>query len=178
MIVHGVNNKNVKDWESLYKLFYAPLCAYSRNKVQDAAAAEDVVQDTLIKIWCSKKVFSDMRDLTLYLYRAVYNNSLYWLRTKKIHDNILQTFEPVQSDWDDNQFAMSVKEEIIRRLYVFIEQLPPKRKQIIMMSIDGMSGAEITQKLNISINTVKVQKSQALKFLRTKMEKNPLLFLL
>ena len=60
----------------------------------------------------------------------------------------------------------TVQIEIIRHLHAYIEKLPPMQKRIIELSIAGLSGKEIAAKLGISINTVKVQKSRGLKFLR------------
>ena len=74
--------------------------------------------------------------------------------------------ELVREDtWDDYLLKM-VREEIIRLLYLHIEDLPKMRRQIIELSINGFSGKEIADKIGISVNTVKVQKNRSIKYLR------------
>ena len=47
-------------------------------------------------------------------------------------------------------FSDTVKEELVRRLYEEIQKLPERRRQIMLLSIDGKSGKEIAEMLNIS----------------------------
>lgn len=78
----------------------------------------------------------------------------------------------------DEQFAKTVQEELIRQIYVFIEELPEERKKIILLSLKGHSGNEIAEILGISINTVKTQKNRCFKYLREKLKDSVLLFLI
>ena len=138
-ILRGVNQKDLKAWETLYASYYAALCSYADGIVKDSDTAQDIVQDTLIRIWNSDRTFPDIKD---------------------------------------EQFALTVREELIRQLYVYIEDLPEERKKILLMSIQGHSGNEIADLLGISINTVKTQKNRGFKYLREKLKDSVLLFLL
>ncbi len=44
----------------------------------------------------------------------------------------------------------TVREEVTRQLYVYIEALPSEQKKVILMSIEGYSWDEIAEKLGIS----------------------------
>lgn len=70
---------------------------------------------------------------------------------------------------EDMIYALTVKEEIIRQLYHYIEELPAEQRRIILMRIEGYTWEEIAERLEISINTVKTQKSRSYKFLREKL---------
>ena len=78
----------------------------------------------------------------------------------------------------DEQFALTVQEELIRQIYVYIEDLPEERKKIILLSLKGHSGKEIAEILGISIHTVKTQKNRTFKYLREKLKGSVLLFLI
>ena len=67
---------------------------------------------------------------------------------------------------EDMIYALTVKEEIIRQLYYYIEELPSEQRRIILMRIEGYTWEEIAERLEISINTVKTQKTRSYKFLR------------
>ena len=163
-ILRGVNQKDLKAWETLYASYYAALCSYADGIVKDSDTAQDIVQDTLIRTW--------------YLYRSTYNNALFHLRTQASRQNILRKMVAEEVELPDEQFALTVREELIRQLYVYIEDLPEERKKILLMSIQGHSGNEIADLLGISINTVKTQKNRGFKYLREKLKDSVLLFLL
>ena len=158
-ILRGVNQKDLKAWETLYASYYAALCSYADGIVKDSDTAQDIVQDTLIRIWNSDRTFPDIKELTWYLYRSTYNNALFHLRTQASRQNILRKM---------------VAEEV----EFYIEDLPEERKKILLMSIQGHSGNEIADLLGISINTVKTQKNRGFKYLREKLKDSVLLFLL
>ena len=157
-ILRGVNQKDLKAWETLYASYYAALCSY----------ADGIVKDS----------FPDIKELTWYLYRSTYNNALFHLRTQASRQNILRKMVAEEVELPDEQFALTVREELIRQLYVYIEDLPEERKKILLMSIQGHSGNEIADLLGISINTVKTQKNRGFKYLREKLKDSVLLFLL
>ncbi|OKZ40789.1 MAG: RNA polymerase subunit sigma-70 [Odoribacter sp. 43_10] len=154
-ILRGVNQKDLKAWETLYASYYAALCSYN-----------------------SDRTFPDIKELTWYLYRSTYNNALFHLRTQASRQNILRKMVAEEVELPDEQFALTVREELIRQLYVYIEDLPEERKKILLMSIQGHSGNEIADLLGISINTVKTQKNRGFKYLREKLKDSVLLFLL
>ena len=110
------------------------------------------------------------RELTNYLYRACYNNALLYIRNHQIHDSILNGL-PQEEDFEDEEmlYALTVKEEAIRQLYFYIEELPAEQRRIILLRIEGHSWDEIASRLGVSINTVKTQKSRSYKFLREKL---------
>ena len=172
--IAGINKREEKSWGNLFDFYYAPLCAYAEKFLRSHDLAEDIVQETLIKIWTSSNLFDNKRHLTLYLYKAIYNNSICYLRTNRGSSEITSAIE----GWSEADFAATVKEELFRRLYEEIQKLPGQRRKIILMSIDGKSGKEIAEMLNISPNTVKVQKSKALETLRKNTKNTPILFLL
>ena len=169
-IVKGVNRKDEKMWGDFYDRFYAALCVYVSKILPVPEAVEDLVQDVFVSVWEGKRMFADMKELTNYLYRACYNNSLLYIRNNQIHDTILNALaEEEDSEDEEIIYALTVKEEIIRQLYFHIEELPTEQRRIILMRIEGFTWEEIATRLDISINTVKTQKSRSYKFLRERL---------
>ena len=60
--------------------------------------------------------------------------------------------------------------EFNREISRAVSQLPEKRRQIILLSMTGMSVEQIAEALNISINTVKSQKTKAYTSLRQELK--------
>lgn len=169
-IIAGVNRKDKGAWNDLYDMFYAALCAYVEKMLPMPDAVEDLVQDVFVAIWENSHTFQDIRELTNYLYRACYNNTLVYIRDNQIHDSILNNLGQTQTEEDeDTIYLLTVKEEVIRRLYVYIEELPTEQRRIILLRIEGNSWEEIASRLGVSLNTVKTQKTRVYKFLREKL---------
>ena len=177
LILSGVNRKNEKAWASLYEHFYAALCVYVNRILKGSESTEDLVQEVFIAIWSSDKKFESLQDLTRYLYRACYNNALVFVRNNQIHDTILNSIGATEESTVDDVYALTVREEVTRQLYMYIEQLPSEQKKVILMSIEGYSWDEIAE-LGISVNTVKTHKSRGFKSLRSKLQDSVCLFLI
>ena len=162
LIVAGVNQKDKGIWRDFYNRYYAALCSYVEKILFLTDAVEDLVQEVFISVWEGKRTFSDSRELTNYLYRACYNNALLYIRNHQIHDSILNGL-PQEEDFEDEEmlYALTVKEEAIRQLYFYIEELPAEQRRIILLRIEGHSWDEIASRLGVSINTVKTQKSRS-----------------
>lgn len=170
VILAGVNHNDKTMWSDFYDRFYAALCVYVAKLLPDADAVEDLVQEVFISIWEGKRTFADIKELTNYLYRACYNNTLLYIRNNQIHDTILSSLAEEECLEDEEMiYALTVKEEIIRQLYFYIEELPSEQRRIILMRIEGHSWDEIAERLGVSINTIKTQKSRSYKFLREKL---------
>lgn len=169
-VVAGVNRKDEKTWGDFYDRFYAALCVYVAKMLPVLDAVEDLVQDVFISVWEGKRTFDDIKELTNYLYRACYNNTLLYIRNNQIHDTILSSLAEEDNSQDEDMiYALTVKEEIIRQLYFHIEELPAEQRRIILLRIEGHTWEEIADQLGVSINTVKTQKSRSYKFLREKL---------
>lgn len=64
---------DTKSFETLFKLFYAPLCTYAYKYVRDYDEAEDLVQGFFAKIWDSKSSISINTSVKNYFFRSVRN---------------------------------------------------------------------------------------------------------
>lgn len=171
-IVKAVNGKDEKAWKILFDTFYVPLCHYALRILRDKQLVADIVQDVFVRLWNSDVRFENEKALTVYLYRSVANNSLKYLRDKHINDRRLKQWqEEGEEDMSEENFSEVVREEVFRKLRELINQLPNDRREIMLMSLEGMSGEEIAMRLGISIHTVKQQKYRAYKFIRERMGK-------
>jgi RNA polymerase sigma factor (sigma-70 family) len=66
---------------------------------------------------------------------------------------------------------MIALEKLEKDLNISLDHLPPKCKEIFILSrYELLSYSEISEKLNISVNTVKTQISRALDYLRTSLK--------
>ncbi len=170
-IIAAVNQKDQQGWELFYDRYYTALCSFVANILKQQEDVEDLVQDIYIAIWEGNHTFTDIKELTNYLYRACYNNALLYIRNHQLHDTILDSLRQKSKEEDEEEilYALAVKEEIIRKLYIYIEELPIEQRHIILLRIEGHSWEEIAESLGVSMNTIKTQRSRSFKFLRKKL---------
>ena len=138
---------------------YAPTLIYYAGKYVDAATAEDMVQDTFLKIWQKRSfLFWEENGLKNYLYRSVQHACLDWLKHRSIEEIYYN---------DDPRLLFDEDERLIR-IYSQVEKLPAKCREIFVMSyLEERKTAEIARLLGISPRTVEAQLYKALKILRS-----------
>ena len=150
--------------DTLFRLYYRPLCLYAARYLRDADAVEDIVQGAFIAFWEKAKIGKEPDAPKSYLYRIVHNRCIDALR-KGGQDAALD-LEHLQEDIPDEEIVD--RSFIWARLWTAIDCLPAKRREILLLNKrDGLSYAEIARKLGISENTVHNQLTKALHTLRT-----------
>lgn len=83
--------------------------------------------------------------------------------------------EATEAAWEDSE---AFKSEIYRRLMEAINELPPRQREIFLHYMQGKKNTEIAQMMNISEETIRVQRKRALKTLRKKVGDKYIIFLL
>ncbi len=169
-LLERVNRKNEQAWRIFFRSYYDSLFHHALRILEDEKEAEDVVQELFIALW-NNGVAAEGRDsLAGYLYRSVTNRCLNRIRNqKRMTERMAKWQKDVEEEAGELEFASAVHEEVVRRLLELIELLPDGRKNILKMSMEGMSGEEIARQLGISITTVKQQKYRAYRFLKDNM---------
>lgn len=161
---------NDKSMELLYDHYYRALVSYGCQFV-DKEIAEDIVQELFSVLWEQRPQFKGHSHLTSYLYTTVRNASYNHLRHQNVHNNYRQgILEHLQEFMFADDVAESFnKEEIYRQLFAAIDQLPPRQREVFLLCMDGKKNKEIAEQLQISAETVKVQKRRAINNLRQKL---------
>lgn len=134
--------------------------------------ADDILQNTFIKIWNSLENFREEARLFTWVYRIATNESLNFLRRMKIRG--LFTFEPIENILykqidEDVHFNGN---ELQRELHKAIGKLPPKQRMVFNMRyFDELSYNDISEILNTSVGSLKSSYHHAYKKIREELEK-------
>lgn len=157
-----------------YKAFYLQYAGeliFFARKFVDQYTAEDIVHDLFLKIWDRKSTLIAGGNVKNYLFSMTQHACIDYIKHQTIENNFLQKHvRQLQLD-ELNYYASSTDDsrdnEEIESLYVSIEKLPPKRKDVFKkFFLEGQKHAEIARQLQISVRTVETHIYQALKFLR------------
>lgn len=170
--LRGINAKDADAWEELYRRFYAPLCNYVWSLLGNIDEAKDIVQESLISVWHAEAVFNEVEQLAAFLYRTVYHNVLKYLRDKDVYQYHLQSWydKKIEEEKEEHLYRLA-EEELVGKVRMALGQLSPRQREIMELSIEGMTVEAIAQQLEISINTVKTLKKRAYQILKNYYQK-------
>lgn len=159
---------------------YFPIIThFAMRIVVDRPSAEDVAEETFIKLWHHHSRVGNFQSVKAFLFITAKNACLNERRSSR---NLLRRHEgfsagqPEQSEWIDQEIVRAeVQAEILRA----VDELPEKMRRIFQLGfLEGMPNREIAKTLSISVNTVKTQKARALELLREKLRGKDVLALI
>ena len=152
-------------FKQLYQLLFFKLYQFAYSFVQSKESAEEVVNDVFLGVWQKRKTLDTINNINVYLYVAVKNASLNYLRKKKLNVPLsLNDLAVHHLRVTSNPESMMITRELESSIRKAIEQLPPKCKIIFkMIKYDGLSYKEVAAILGISVKTVDTQLYIALK---------------
>jgi len=139
--------------------------------VNDPEKSQDIVQNVFIKTWEKRQALRNNFSIKGFMYRSVHNEFIDQYRSTKS----LMALEKLYMD-SLLQFEMEPErqgtEEIMEKVMASINDLPPKCKQIFLLSKkEGLDNIEIAEYLEISRKTVENQITKAFGILREKLGK-------
>lgn len=175
-----INSNHVDTYREAFRMFYRYLVVYAIRLVQHQEVAEDIVQEVFISLWKKEnKAYNSLHGFRSFLYESVKNNCLNYLKHKKLEsqyaDYILYTGSEEEEDAENYEL---MREEIYRKLYQIISELPESCRKVFELHMAGKKNEEIATLLHISVETVKVHKKRALQTLRYRLKDIYLLLLL
>ncbi len=163
---------------ALFRHHYVSLCAYSRRYVGRVDIAEEIVSDTFLKMWEKRQTLEIRSSVKAYLFQAVCNNSLYFLRKLKseekledyFRDNLHENIATENSSFDLSEQSL-LMEDVSAKIEEAINQLPPRQKKVFKLKrFENKKNKEIAEMMGISVKTVEMHLSKALLFLRSSLK--------
>lgn len=158
-----IRNGSEQAFNKAFDLYYSRLCFFADKILHDFDLSRSLVQQVFVDLWI-KRSRLQIDSLQSYLYQSVRNASLDVLKHKKTESKYLATLgkeEAVQLT------DLMEDAELADRINRAIQNLPEKCREIfILCRFDELKYAEIAARLNISVKTVEMQISIALKKLR------------
>ncbi len=177
-IITGLIVGNEETYISLFREYYIPLCSYSRRYVGRKDVAEEIVSDTFMRIWENRKSLQINTSVKSYLFQAVCNNSLLYLRKLK-KDQLLQeyfgstsseniAFYTLSEEMDEQSLTM---ENIYSTIEEAVVQLPGQQQKVFRLKrFEGKKNKEIADELGISVKTVEMHLAKATLAVRQKLK--------
>ncbi len=157
-----------REFEELFRNYFAPLMAFSRRILGDEEDAREVVHQVFINLWEKRSKLDLSTSLKSYLFTSVNNRSLNVIRDRRKFSS--EEVPERAGEWDVS--AQMEAMELEEKIRAAIDTLPERCREIFELNrFEGLKYSEIATQLDISVKTVENQMTKALKLLREQLGK-------
>lgn len=164
-----------KAFEEIYNEFFGLHYHLCLQYIHNEKAAEEIVQDTFLKLWEIRNTLNDQINIRSFLYTITKNNCLNYLRNQKISMKHIENMKYMEMQFNYEALEKLGNyiqfEELRSKIEEAIAQLPAELVETFQLSrFEELSYKEIAEKQNISIKTVEARISKALRILRVELK--------
>lgn len=161
VLVQGLKAREEAAFTTLYKAYGPALFGVLRRMVNDEGVAEDLLQDTFVKIWTNSHRYDPSQGrLFSWLLKLTRNIALDALRARK-------TRTQAEFYWRDHgpeQLYQETSDAILpQSLFTLVE---PRYRPILELAYQGFSREEIAKTYQMPVGTVKTRLRAALNELK------------
>ncbi len=165
------SGKREQAFRMLIQAYKERLYWHLRRFAQSHEDADDLLQETFIKIWTALPGFRGDSGLYTWVYRIATNEALNRMRRQRIRGFLnMEPLENVMRKIDDDPYFNG--DELQAELHKAIEKLPPKQKVVFNLRyFDEMSYNDMAEILDTSANSLKVSYHHAYTKIKEELEK-------
>jgi RNA polymerase sigma-70 factor (ECF subfamily) len=162
-LVYALQQQQSGDFNIIYKAYAPALYGVLIGLIKDSIQAEDLLQETFIKIWASNRRYDPQQGrLFTWVMTIAYNVARDELRAKKTRLQV--------APYTSNHFEVSINsapfEGIINQS--LLDLLSAKYRPVIdLVYYQGYTGSEVAKKLAMPLGTVKTYVRLGLQQLKT-----------
>ena len=153
---------------TVYRHLYQRVYWFARKFIEETEDARDLTAESFVQLWQQNETFPTLDAVAAFLYVTVRNKCYNLLKHRQMkagrRDELLrQLNEREPGDFFEEQVQL----QLVRRIYAEVNKLPPRMKDIFLLSYrDGLKPAEIAELLQIKAQTVINQRVTAVRLLQ------------
>ena len=173
ILIDSIKNGDTNAYAKLVDRYKDLVYTLAIRMLKNREEAEEIAQDTFIKVFKSLDKFKGDSKFSTWIYRVAYNTCLDAIKKNKKHQNDVAIDEYTFNKLDtiDNALENIIKEERSVLIKNCINKLPEESSVILtLFYFEELSLEEISKVINIEANTVKVKLFRARKKLAVILE--------
>lgn len=167
LIDKAVEDKDQQAYATLMKRYKKAVFFMILKMIRDADDAEDLTMEAFAKAFKNLHRFKKDYTFSTWLFRIATNNTIDFIRKKKLKTMSLNNTLSDDSgnavnidveDDDNNPQDEFIKSQRIEMVRIFVDKLPAKYRKLVQLRyFDELSYDEIAQELEKPLGTVKAQ---------------------
>ena len=163
-------DRNRSSFEQLFEHFAPRLKSYMMRLGADAVLAEDLAQETMVKVWHKADLYDRSKaGASVWIFRIARNLRIDKLRRQKFHEVELDSDEIARQGHylESDSRAESLD---AGRLPELVQELPPEQLEGVRLAFfEGLTHSEICEQLELPLGSVKSRLRLAFRKLRKAM---------
>jgi RNA polymerase sigma-70 factor (family 1) len=179
-LIEALHGGSQAAFKTVYDRLYDPIYWFGMKYLGTEAEVEDILSESFLRVWTKRSEFASVQSIHMFLHVAVKNKCFDVLRRREMqahkHAEILFSLESQQPE---DFFVEQVQAELMRKIYEQVHQLPSHLREVFLLSYqEGLKPAQIAERLQLNVQTVKNRKVTALKVLKAALGHEPLVLAL
>lgn len=168
LVIYKLRRKDPSVMDHLFDVYYERLYFFAVKYIYDSDEAHDIVQGVFERIWVRGSSIEFDVSVKSYLFGAVRNECMQYLRRLKVVDSNNRKWASAYVESLNLDAIDEEHHEVLEEVKGHISKLPPQCRAIFELRLmHGYKYSEIASKLEVSQNVVKVQMHRANKMMRT-----------
>jgi RNA polymerase sigma-70 factor (ECF subfamily) len=157
---------------SFYDRFSTPLYSLALKMLANEAEAQDLLQEVFLSVWNKAPGFHPERGSAFsWVVSLLRHRAIDRLRSKKRRGELIETFgdelAPSGSAVSSSAHNLEINERA-REVHSALEQLSEEQREVLRLAyFDGLTQAEIAEKLKEPLGTIKARAFRGMARLRT-----------
>ncbi len=166
-----LKNGDKQVFNQLFNFYSQKLFYFAKGYLKSEKEAEEIVQETFLKIWERRHHLDPELSINAYLFKIAFN----FIQKHLIKNVKEQEFKhDLANDlvsFDNHSSNLLNYNSLLEHINHLIEELPPRQREIIILrKLENYSLHEISEQLSLSIKTVEAHLTAALKFLKERLK--------
>lgn len=154
----------------IFDRYYRSLCYFASRFIPEKPVAEDITQESFVRLWEKHDAFSGLPSIKAFLYIITRNACLNFIKHWNHEKKNEQHWGVMWDETEESILAILTRSEVLKEIFNAVEALPPECRKVIQLCfIEGLENQEIARQLHLSVHTIKNQKARGLYLLRKRL---------
>lgn len=142
------------DLETMYRAYFPMIRAKCLRMVRDLDLAEDITQETFVRMWQNQETFKDHEHRVAWIYRTSTNLTIDKLRSRnRLHALSDSVMRVKAHDQAENAEKALITQQWLEQV---VNQISERSWQVLMLSrVDGLQQEEMAAILGASSRTIR-----------------------
>jgi RNA polymerase sigma-70 factor (ECF subfamily) len=153
-------------YSALYHRYDTMLFAFLLKLTRSAATAEELLQETFLRLWLYRDSLTGVEHPRAYIHRIAANLSHRWLQQQLLRYKAMQDQQRPTGSSGNEEDSLTWKdmEVLIARV---ISEMPEQRRKVYQLHRDGgLSSSEIALQIGVTASTVRNTITAAIRQIR------------
>ena len=152
-------------FNAMFSMYAAKLYHFSLNYLHSETDAQEIVQETFLKVWETRHSIDENQNFGSYIFSIAKHRIYNLFRRRTVEKRYLGNLLP-ETEAAVYPVLPETGAEMERKIHIGIERLPRQQREILKMKTAGMDNGQIADSLSISRRTVETHIRRSYKSLR------------